>query len=292
MSKRCVAFLLVAGLFALSGGGHAQDASSKNKRTFYVVKHADAKELANVLAKHFKGDAEIQLLPDSPSNCLLINAAPNVFEEVVKLLEQLDKRPQLVSVELIIAEVTPKKEKDEKAAAKELDLKEYTGASKDVVKKLETLQKDGVLSGLKRFQLTAIENQAASVRTGEVKPIVTAVNTTGRGTVSRVITYRDTGTNIRITPRVDAENGITLNLEVQDARLHVPEDGIELGKDENGTPVRATEIILAKLDAKISVRSEQAIAAEGVTTDSKSGKAQTLIIVSARILESGAKSSK
>src|SRR5262249_38268616 len=92
MANRFTVVILLGGLCALAGGGHAQD-GPKEKRTLYVPKHGQAKELATILAKHFKGDAEIQVLPDSPSNCLLVRAAPSVLEEVVKLLEQLDRRP-------------------------------------------------------------------------------------------------------------------------------------------------------------------------------------------------------
>src|SRR6516162_32696 len=136
MSKRCMVLIVLAELLVFSGGGHAQVGSTaKNQRIVYVVKNGEAKELAGILGKHFKGDAEVQILPDSPSNCLLISAAPNVFEEVVKVLEQLDKRPQLVSVELLIAEVTPKKGDDGKPVARELDDKEFIGPAKDVVER-------------------------------------------------------------------------------------------------------------------------------------------------------------
>jgi hypothetical protein len=56
------------------------------KRGAYVVKYAAAKDLAGLLAKHFKGAAEIQPGPEGTSNCLLINAPPAVFDEVMKTL--------------------------------------------------------------------------------------------------------------------------------------------------------------------------------------------------------------
>src|SRR5262249_55094219 len=193
MAKHFRALILVVGLFLLGERGHTQDSSSRNnKRTVYVVKHGSAKDLARILAKHFKGDAEVQVLPDSPSNCLLIRAAPKVFAEVVQLLEQLDRRPQLVSVELLIAEVTPRKGKDGKPVRGELDEKEFTGPAQAVLEKLEALRKNGVIGSLKRIQLTAVENQPASVIIGETKPVVTGVTTTGTGLVSRALTYRNT----------------------------------------------------------------------------------------------------
>jgi type II secretory pathway component GspD/PulD (secretin) len=279
MSKRCLPVLFLAALFALDGGGYAQDSStSKNKRIVYVVKRGDAKELANLLAKHFKGDAEIQVLPDSPSNCLLISAAPNVFEEVIKALERLDQPPRLIAVELLVAEVLPKKGEDGKPAARELDEKELTGSSQEVLKKLEALKKDGAIGTLKRIQLTTVENQPASAMIGETKPMMSGPNT---------IHYRNVGTNARVTAQVSGENTVQVELNVEDARLFVPPDGIELGKDEKGAPILATEVVLASLKTKVSVPSGQAVPAIGVKTTSKSGQTQTLVVVTARVLKEG-----
>src|SRR5262249_23910891 len=67
MTKRFVVLGFLVGLLALGGGGHAQEGSApKNKRLVYVVKHGDAKDLAGLLARHFKDDADIQALPESP----------------------------------------------------------------------------------------------------------------------------------------------------------------------------------------------------------------------------------
>jgi CheY-like chemotaxis protein len=51
------------------------------------------KDLAGILAKHFKGAAEFEASPEGTGNCLLVNARPGVFDDVVKLLELLDQRP-------------------------------------------------------------------------------------------------------------------------------------------------------------------------------------------------------
>jgi hypothetical protein len=204
----------------------------------------------------------------------------------------LDKRPQLVSVELLIAEVTPKKGDDGKPVARELDDKEFVGAAKDVVERLETLKKNGVIGSLKRVQLTAVENEPASVLLGGSTPMVTSLNRTATGRVSKSITYVSTGTTAQLKVRVSPENSVAIELNVNEAGVRVPEDGIELGKDENGGTTYATERFTATLKTKLSLRSEQAILAEGVKTESKSGQARTLIVVAPRILESGAKKSK
>jgi len=261
----------------------------------YLVKNGDAKELAGALGKHFKGEAEFQALPSS-SNALLISSNPAVFEEVVKVLGTLDRRPHVVSVELLIAEVQPAKSEVGKPAParKELEEKEFTGTSKEIVEKVQDLKKRGLITGLKRFQLTTLENQPGTMSVSESRPSVVGISSGGRlgGVVSQNISYRNVGTQAKVTARVTDGRTVMLDVEVEESRLNIPEDGIVLGKDENGVPVRATEYIMSSLKGKLSVPSGRALAARGVRTEAKSGQAQTLIIVTASILEPEGKESK
>jgi type II secretory pathway component GspD/PulD (secretin) len=292
MTKAALSLVLLAGLLA-AGPAHSQDApASKSKRIAYIVKYGDAKTLAGLLAKHFKSDADIQALPDGSSNCLLISAAPDVFDEVAKVLDQLDRRPQLISIEVTVADVLPKKGDDGKPVAREINEKDFTGPAKDVRDKLDALQKDGALGSLRRIQLTAVENEPASAMVGETKPMITGITTTATGRTSRMMAYRQTGTKAAVTARATAENTVAVELDIEDARLYVPPDGIELGKDENGAPVLAAEVVLSTLKGKLSLPSGQAAAAQGVKTLSKSGQTQTLIVVAARVLEPGSKGAK
>jgi type II secretory pathway component GspD/PulD (secretin) len=251
------------------------------------VRHGAAKELAATLAKHFKDDAEVQVLPDAPSNCLLINARPEVLPEVVKVLDQLDRRPRAIEVEVVVAEVAEKKAEDGKpeAPAKGLDEAELTGPARDVWAKVEALQRKGQLGAVRRLQLAAVEGQAASALVGENKPFVTGMMVAATGRTSRAITYRNTGTQVRVTPTVTAEKVVQLDFDFSDARLHVPEDGVPIGTDEKGQTVRAAETVNATLKTKLSVPAGQAVFAKGVQTTSKSGKSQTLVLVSARVVE-------
>jgi len=290
VARRVMLFLLLlACLFVLDGAGRAQD-NAKNKRTFYVVKHGDAKGLAEVLAKHFKGDAEVQVLPDGPSNVLLISAAPAVFDDVVKVLAELDRRPQLVTVDVLVADVLLKKGDDGKAV-QPLDDKEFTGPVKDVQDKLNDLRKKGVVTGIKRIQLTAVEHQPASVAAAETKPFVMGVVTTATGQTIKQLTYRDLGTITRVKAGV-AEKAIVLELDLTDTRAHLPQDGTTVGKDEAGNKIIAPEFVSANVKTKLTIPTGEAVAAEGVKTEVKSGEVQTLVIVTARVGGTEAKGGK
>jgi len=77
VSLRLLSLVLVA-LTVVAATGAQERPAQETKRSTYVVKHAAAKDLAGILAKHFKGAAEIQAGPEGTSNCLLINAPPAV----------------------------------------------------------------------------------------------------------------------------------------------------------------------------------------------------------------------
>jgi type II secretory pathway component GspD/PulD (secretin) len=251
-------------------------ADDKNKRIVYVVKHGTAKDLAAVLSKHFKGEVEVQALPESSSNCLLINTPAAAFDEVVKLLEQIDRKPRTIAVEVTVVEVTPKKGDDGK------DLEAISGTPEDVQAKIDDLRKKGLVGGSRRFQLTTLENQPAAALVGESRPYVVGITVTGTGVTARRINYRNVGTRVKLTARA-ADKQVMVDLDLEDARSYVPEDGIELGKDEKGVPVRATEFATANLNAKLGVPDGKTIAAKGVKTVSKTG-VQTLVLVSARVV--------
>jgi type II secretory pathway component GspD/PulD (secretin) len=288
------ALTLLLGLAALAAADPPAPAKddAANKRLIYIVKHGTAKDLAAVLGEHFKGAAEIQALPDPSSNCLLINASPAALDEVVKVLEQLDRRPQTVSVEIVIAEIGKKADGDKTAPAEEVDEKDFTGTLADVNARVEALQKKGVITDVKRLQLTAVEGQSASVTVGGSKPYTTGVNVTGTGRTSRSVSYRSTGLKADASVRVSPEKIVTLDLKVEDSHPYTPEDAPQIGTDENGKPIPATEFALTNLNTKLDIASGRAQAAQGVKTQAKSDKTHAIIIVGARVVEPDAKPEK
>jgi Flp pilus assembly secretin CpaC len=284
--------LVLLGCFGLGGvrarlpGDPAKPAPApKPKRIVYDVKFGVAKDLAELLGKLYKGDPSVQVLPAPAGNALLLSASPAVSEELLQLLARLDRRPRTVAIEVYLVEVPPRKGKDGKPAPEtsRLDEREFRGNAEDVLAKLQNLQKKGLIGELKRFRLTAAENQAGSVRVGKSKPYVTGVMARANGAVTRNILYRDVGTEIRATPQLGHDRRITLDVHLTHSDLHAPEDGINLGADENGRPVLASEIVNTKFEGRLTVPSGEAEIAKAVTTQSSSGRGETLVIVTARL---------
>lgn len=286
MARLLLPCVALVGALALVATALAQDApASKAGRLAYVVRHGNARELAGVLGKHFKGDAEVQTAPNVAANCLLIRATPAVLAEAVKLLEQLDRQPRLVAVKIVVAEVALPRKGEE---AKAINVKELTGPADEVLSKLDALRRRGALGRMRTVRLTAVEGQLASTQSGEMKPIVDSMVITARGLPHRSISYRTVGMNVQVKGRVGAEGAVALDLDLQDARLNVAPDAPVLGKDESGAAIRAKEIVTSQLKTRLNVRPGQAVLAEGVQTKAPSGAAQTFVIVTARVVEPAA----
>ncbi len=166
--------------------------------------------------------------------------------------------------------------------------RELSGTISEVTARLGLLQKQGRVAGLRRIQLSALDNQPASVQIGETKPMVAGMNVNRAGGATNVIQYRDVGTFLKVTPRTSgrpaADGPIMLDLDLQDSRLRTPDDGVPLGAGEKGA-VTAPEFVRSTLTTKLSVPSGQAIVAKGIKVDEKSQKGQSLVIVAARVVE-------
>jgi type II secretory pathway component GspD/PulD (secretin) len=262
MSHRSLVPALVVVLAVAATATAQPRPAAEPKRGAYVVKYAAAKELVPILAKHFKGAAEIQAGPEGASNTLLVNAPPAVFDEVMKTLEQLDRRPRSVAVEVFIIALPPKKGEDKEFRP---DEKYFSGSIDDVVERLDTMTKKGQVTRFKRIQLTTLEGQLGSLSLNENVPVKTAATSYG---------YRMVGTIVKATPQVTADGSVKLDLNVQDSRARESADAPGLN-----------EFILTSLAGKISVAPGKTALAKDAKVISKEGEGETLIIVGARLVE-------
>ena len=102
--KRFAALALFCGALALNPGT-AQDQKTappaptppKLQRAVYPVTNGDAPLLAEVVGAHFKGEATVIA---APGNAILVSGTAGSVPEVLKLLDQLDRKPRTVEVEV------------------------------------------------------------------------------------------------------------------------------------------------------------------------------------------------
>jgi type II secretory pathway component GspD/PulD (secretin) len=288
MTKRWLLAGVLAALALVGGWSKAgNDSAPAKKQMVYAVKYASAKELASSLGSHFKGAVDVQVVPDRADDCLLLTAPAAALDEAAKLLEQLDHRPQVVAVEVFIVAVPVQGG----AGEKEPDEKDFTGPAAAVVARMQDMQKKGRLGELKRIELKATENEEAALDRYSSRPFVKGVRAEG-GKMRPDLEYRSLGLAMSLTPHVTAEKTISLELVLRDDRRGLPENGKALGNDDSGKPIRATEFITAKAETDVTVAPGQAVPVKGVTTTCESGKEKTLVVVTARVLESKAPGGK
>jgi type II secretory pathway component GspD/PulD (secretin) len=287
MTNRWLLAGVLAALFLAGGRSDAgNDAAPAKKQMVYVAKYASAKELASSLGSHFKGAVDVQVVPDRADDCLLLTAPAAALDEAAKLLEQLDHRPQVVAVEVFLVAVPVPG-----AGEKEPDDKDFSGPAAGVVARMQDMQKKGRLGELKRIELKATENEEAALDRYSSRPFVKGVRAEG-GKMRPDIEYRSLGLAVSLTPHVTSEKTISLELVLRDDRRGLPENGKALGNDDSGKPIRATEFITAKAETDVTVAPGQAVLVKGVSTTCESGKEKTLVVVTARLLESKAPGGK
>lgn len=248
------------------------------KRAMILLNHSAAKEVAEVLSKHFKGEAEIEPAPESTGNMLLIRATPDILQEIERTVAELDKRPKTIDIDVVLFDVITGKEDMEAEkflkSIGETDLNAKIGV---VAEQLEQLTKKNKLGQVRHLELTGFENRKLSAQLGEEKPFKTGVNVNPMGKQIANIQYRSVGVLVRATPRVSPENQVVVDFDIQDSRMHTPEDGVQIGTGP------ASEFVMTAFTSKMTIPSGKVVLAKGTRSISKSGNSVVWILVSAKI---------
>lgn len=269
---KCLAALtLLCGALALNPGT-AQDRKTPRtdpvppgtQRTHYAVRHADPAVLAEVVGTHFKGDATLVAAPAGSGNAVLVSGSAAAVPEVVKLLEQLDRRPRGVEVEITLVEFPAPK-----------DGKELNPAD---TARVEALVKEG--KGV-RITLAATDGQQATTQLGGNRPYVSGSTVAGggfggKGVAQKSVNYQPVGTTVKMTPRIGADNTVSLDLNVQESKVRAAEEeGVPPSFDNNS------------LATKLNVPPGRAVFAQTVRADGKAGPAASVVVVTAKVVDEG-----
>jgi general secretion pathway protein D len=96
----------------------------QRKTTVYRLKNAPAIDVANAINQFLTSERQVQQLagqqtvspfeqlerevvvvPEAVSNSLIVSATPRFYDEIAKVVEELDARPPMVMIQVLIAEV-------------------------------------------------------------------------------------------------------------------------------------------------------------------------------------------
>jgi type II secretory pathway component GspD/PulD (secretin) len=285
MSKQSISgFVLAISAAALVWYPPMADAQDNSKAPLesrvWHPKYAAAKDVAGLATKAFT-ERGFSFLAGDAVNSLIVQGPKQAMAEVVMVLEQLDRRPRSLAIELWIVHVNP--------GGPALEEKDWTGPAFQVEAKIQDWKKKGWIGECKRLQCYALDNHRTSIKETAQKAVVTAVNTTATGITTQTTQMRNVGELVAVLPRSTDDNQLLLKLTVEQSRLHTPADAPILGKDRQGEPIRATHIISSNLDTQVLVAPGRMIMVQGVKSHLASTNKESdlpgpamLVLVSAR----------
>lgn len=190
-------------------------------------------------------DAEEQapvFIEDKSTNSLVIRATPKQYAQILSLLDKLDQRPPQVLIDVIIAEVTLSdsdvfgvqgmlQSEDQLTIGGETNV--FTAASETAfsgiasgdgfsymlnapgrfLMQLRALASEGRVKVLSDPHILVQNNQEANINIGDSIPITT---TTGQGdTEQTTIEYKATGIILTVTPQINFEGDVIMDIEQQ-----------------------------------------------------------------------------
>ena len=181
-----------------------------------------------------------RIIADTTNNALVIMSTEAEYQQVLSALKRLDIAPEQVLIKATIAEVTLTDElrfgvqwffdKNSKGVNYGATLsKGTTGtlaqtfpgfsflfSSQSVTATIEALSSITNVEIVSTPQVLVVDNQTATLQIGDQVPIATrsSVSTTDpNAPVVNSIQFRDTGVILKVTPRVNANGYITINIE-------------------------------------------------------------------------------
>ena len=222
-------------------------------------------------------------------NIILVRALPDDYIEIVKLLERLDNLPRQVLIEVMVAEVLLTDSWDlgiewafmnrelnvggsvgyrdtfnfdlTKLAAGPGFSYSFLSSNQRVTAFLHTLASKTDLTILSSPQVMVLNNETASVDVGQEVPIITTetvnddLSSSSSTSVDRTVQYKNTGVILKVTPRINY-NGIII-LEIDQQVSEAQEENTTSGID---SPV----IIKRQIKTKLAVKDGETILIGGL----------------------------
>ena len=259
-------------LFSSSNSGAAQGPGAENGTlTEQIREHqgegllADkppvAVELAPPVAVSLPGQlkGEIQIVADETTNSLLVRSDPADWEVVRQAVVALDLRPLQVLIEVVIAEVRRTKESDISMSATarsdnlnpgvrgtlkgrttgDVILEALSVGGINLTATLSLLSARGDVRIISRPVVVAQNNQEARILIGSERPFVQVSRSlpTDAAVRDQVIQYRDVGTKLTITPTINDDGYVNLQVvqEVSSATAEIQFDAPIINTREAAT---------------------------------------------------------
>ncbi|WP_197529024.1 secretin N-terminal domain-containing protein [Aeoliella mucimassa] len=317
----------------------------------WLQEKRDAEEAAELTMSPFEQiDREVIIVPELVNNSLIVSATDRYFKEIAQLIEQLDERPPMVMIQVLIAEVrlndtdefgvelglqdsilfdrsvldsfetidtttttqsaggatitttqqnvinsplspgfnfnnqTPGNNGSTQALAtagtvatqglssfalnrvnQELGFGGFvfSASSNSVSTLLRALQENRRLEVLSRPQVSALDNQVATVSIGQSVPRIVGTSISEYGQQNSV-SYEDVGIIMQVTPRVSPDGMVVMNIEATKSDVGSESEGIPIFAGTDGTVIRAPKIDQITATTTVAAASGQTVVLSGL----------------------------
>ncbi|MGD0845878.1 MAG: type II secretion system secretin GspD [Geobacteraceae bacterium] len=273
--------------------------TSSSKVNVYYLENADATDTAKVLDGVVKGitatgatggasqpagaapqqspfeGGKVTITPDKATNSLVIMASPTDYQNLLQVIQKLDKRRRQVFVQALIAEISLDKLKDlgvkwgmfgtgsdgknvsvvgqydPQAVIQQLITafatsgfssflsSNLTSTPVNFAAVLQALQSNDVINVLSTPTILTSDNKEAKIFVGQNVPLITSSSTTGT-IATQSVDRKDTGISLKITPQISEGEYVKLDIS-QEISSVTPNKG------------QATDLVLTKRTADTSV---------------------------------------
>jgi general secretion pathway protein D len=231
-----------------------------------------------------QGKSDIRIVADEVNNSLLIRATAAQYEKILAVLRRIDRPPLQVLINATIAEVTLNEQLRYGVQvflrSKGLSggyfngptltlnpsfpgLNVFGGARDDPRFMLDALAKVTNVKVVSSPSLVVVDNQPAILQVGDEVPISTqeARNLTGTDPLNTVVSniqFRDTGVILKVTPRVNSNGNVTMDVEQEISNV--------VGGSEASNSLTPT-IAQRRIASTISVLSGQTVVLGGLISE-------------------------
>ncbi len=200
---------------------------------------AAAEAASSASAGRAAASSGIKINADEAQNALVVNATPSKYQELLNLLEQLDRLPGQVALQVVVAEIDLGKNNQagidwtynesghggttgNRQGAEQAILNLTSGSSTlalnairgDWRVALNMIASKTDVRVLSRPYLVVRDGESASISSGVQVPIVTETTSSDvNPDVSRTsVQYRSTGINVSVTPTINADGLVSLQI--------------------------------------------------------------------------------
>jgi len=293
-------------------------------RELFRLKSASAEEVAESVNELLRGEAERRPLPmqdravvvaEPISNSLLVSGTPDDVKQLGQIIQELDGPPQMVLVQMLIAQSTladadgagptqqASKKGDEAKGPEvlglargsrfsaerlkrqvELGMLGEPSAKQGIDERLGDLQKRKRLEVLSRPQLMTLDNQPASIRVGSREPMVRSTQQGRSGPVHQ-LEYVEVGQQVSVTPRVEPDGWVTMEIQVEISQLGPPEASPAGPASAEGPTIHVSRIVTITAQSTVRVADGHTVVLAGLTSKSDAREEELLIVLTPRIVD-------